>query len=477
MNTVQHLRVVGHPLPFSEGELEVLLGASTMRRFAPGETLCRQARPATSCFILLSGVVEVAKETDGHERVLTELSEGAIAGQLALVDGSLRSATLRAKTDVAALEFTRDVFMRLVGASSPLAYRFQMELAVAARRVRWQRALHAAASLSVLALAASVALVLLTRLHVLRVQHPFALSLSPLALPLLGALLNALRPVRPLDAARRLDAHHQLHDRLGIAWQFRQQPPGERTPFMQAAIDDAASHARAVDVRAALPWQLPPELRVVAVLAALLLLVARVPVPSRTPTRPARLAPAVVTRDAAELSDDDLAAFREAARQVEAQARTDGARRGVEEFNRLLDDLAHRRLDRDEAFRRFLHGGSRYVVSHYAPDPADAVRAVRAAGGVPVLAHPFGSTPYAGSDAMVEELAAAGLFGLETAHRDHDDAARRRGRALAVTLGLLETGASDYHGTGKQNRLGEHLTDPDTLAAIDAAATDARTTS
>jgi predicted metal-dependent phosphoesterase TrpH len=133
--------------------------------------------------------------------------------------------------------------------------------------------------------------------------------------------------------------------------------------------------------------------------------------------------------------------------------------------------------DRDEAFRRFLHGGSRYVVSHYAPDPADAVRAVRAAGGVPVLAHPFGSTPYAGSDAMVEELAAAGLFGLETAHRDHDDAARRRGRALAVTLGLLETGASDYHGTGKQNRLGEHLTDPDTLAAIDAAATDARTTS
>ena len=225
-------------------------------------------------------------------------------------------------------------------------------LAVAARRVRWQRALHAAASLSVLALAASVALVLLTRLHVLRVQHPFALSLSPLALPLLGALLNALRPVRPLDAARRLDAHHQLHDRLGIAWQFRQQPPGERTPFMQAAIDDAATHARSVDVRAALPWQLPPELRVVAVLAALLVLVARVPVPSRAPARPPRLAPPVVTRDAAELSDDDLAAFREAARQVEAQARTDGARRGVEEFNRLLDDLAHRRLDRDEAFRR-----------------------------------------------------------------------------------------------------------------------------
>ncbi|TAK25899.1 MAG: cyclic nucleotide-binding domain-containing protein [Myxococcaceae bacterium] len=163
MNTVQHLRVVGHTLPFSEDELEVLLGASTTRRFAPGETLCRQARPATSCFILLSGVIEVVKEADGRERVLTELSEGAIAGQLALVDGSPRSATLRAKTDVTALEFTRDVFMRLVGASSPLAYRFQVELAVATGRqlreanrrlsalfeARERRATHAAAERAV----------------------------------------------------------------------------------------------------------------------------------------------------------------------------------------------------------------------------------------------------------------------------------------------------------------------------------------
>lgn len=223
-------------------------------------------------------------------------------------------------------------------------------LAVAARRVRWQRALRAAASLSVVALALSVALVLLTRLRVLHTLHPVALA--PLALPLLGALANALRPVRPLDAARRLDDHHHLHDRLGIAWQFRQRPDSARTPFMKAAIDDAVSHARTVDVRAALPWQLPPELRVVAVLAALLALVARVPIPSASPPRAARRAPTAQARDTADLHDDDLAAFREAARQLEATARTEEARRGVEQFNRLLDDLAHRRLDRDEAFRR-----------------------------------------------------------------------------------------------------------------------------
>jgi len=225
-------------------------------------------------------------------------------------------------------------------------------LAVAARRVRWQRALHTAAALTPVALTASVALVLLTRLRVLHLEHPVAVALVPVALPLVGALVHALLRVRPLDAAQRLDAHHQLHDRLGIAWQFRQQPAEARTPFMQAAIDDAVTHARAVDVRAALPWRVPGELRVVVALVVLLVLVARVPVPSRTPSRAARPAPTTVARESAELHDDDLAAFREAARQLEAQARTEDARRGVEQFNRLLDDLAHRRLDRDEAFRR-----------------------------------------------------------------------------------------------------------------------------
>ena len=35
-----------------------------------------------------------------------------------------------------------------------------------------------------------------------------------------------------------------------------------------------------------------------------------------------------------------------------------------------------------------------------------------------------------------------------------------------VRLGLLVTGASDYHGSGKDNRLGEHTTDPAVLEAL-----------
>lgn len=124
---------------------------------------------------------------------------------------------------------------------------------------------------------------------------------------------------------------------------------------------------------------------------------------------------------------------------------------------------------RDEAFRRWLGNDSPYYVGHYAPDPVRAVELVVAAGGVPVYAHPFGrDRATAATNHRIEAMAAAGLAGLEVHHRDHDPAAVERGLALAHRLDLLVTGSSDYHGAGKENRLGEHTTDPAVLAEIEA---------
>ncbi|HYN29824.1 MAG TPA: PHP domain-containing protein [Dermatophilaceae bacterium] len=127
--------------------------------------------------------------------------------------------------------------------------------------------------------------------------------------------------------------------------------------------------------------------------------------------------------------------------------------------------------DRDAAFATYLSARSRYYVSHYAPDPVRAVQLVRAAGGVAVVAHPFAT--YRGrttSDALLAEMAAAGLDGIEVHHRDHDGVAVAHGLGLARDLGLLVTGSSDYHGTGKVNRLGEHTTTPEVLEEIVARA-------
>lgn len=127
---------------------------------------------------------------------------------------------------------------------------------------------------------------------------------------------------------------------------------------------------------------------------------------------------------------------------------------------------------RDEAFDRWLGDASPYYVAHYAPDPVRAVEVVRAAGGVPVVAHPYSRTR-TGVIAveLIEEMAAAGLAGLEVHHRDHDARSVAELADLAGALDLLVTGSSDYHGEGKLNRLGEFTTSPEVLAAIEALAT------
>ncbi|KRE79818.1 PHP domain-containing protein [Arthrobacter sp. Soil763] len=128
--------------------------------------------------------------------------------------------------------------------------------------------------------------------------------------------------------------------------------------------------------------------------------------------------------------------------------------------------------DRSEAFETILTSRSRYWVQHYAPDPASAVELVRAAGGVPVFAHPVASARgRIVGERTYREMIDAGLAGLEIDHRDNPEEGRAFLRGLAERHGLLVTGSSDYHGTGKPNLFGENLTAPEVLARIEEQGT------
>lgn len=125
--------------------------------------------------------------------------------------------------------------------------------------------------------------------------------------------------------------------------------------------------------------------------------------------------------------------------------------------------------DRTEAFDTVLHPRSGYYVRHYAPDPVTAVRLVREAGGVPVMAHPLASTRgrVVGQD-VFDAMIEAGLGGLEIDHRDNPQAARAQLSQMADKHDLIVTGSSDYHGAGKPNRLGENTTSVQSLHRIEA---------
>ena len=143
--------------------------------------------------------------------------------------------------------------------------------------------------------------------------------------------------------------------------------------------------------------------------------------------------------------------------------------------------------DRDEAFRDWLGWGGKAFVTRYAAPLEPLMEAVRGAGGVSVVAHPWGRHDH-GPDggAMGEEALAglrdAGLAGIEVDHQDHGPVARDALRAIARNLGMVVTGSSDYHGTGKiDHELGCNTTDPDDYdrlleLAATAAAASGRTT-
>jgi 3',5'-nucleoside bisphosphate phosphatase len=115
--------------------------------------------------------------------------------------------------------------------------------------------------------------------------------------------------------------------------------------------------------------------------------------------------------------------------------------------------------------------GGRAYVAKDAVTPVEAVELIHGAGGVAVLAHP---SVHAGAsavpEAVIRDMAAAGLDGLEVDHPDQPPADRARWRALAAELGLETTGASDCHGALFGYRMGSERTPEATVDRLLARA-------
>jgi len=107
-------------------------------------------------------------------------------------------------------------------------------------------------------------------------------------------------------------------------------------------------------------------------------------------------------------------------------------------------------------------GGKGHVEKH-AIHPVEAVRLIKRAGGVAVMAHPaLWRDGVPAPDELIEEMVEAGLDGLEADHPSHDPGTRARYRAMAHRFGLAATGSSDCHGTRYDPvRMGSVRTDPD----------------
>lgn len=173
------------------------------------------------------------------------------------------------------------------------------------------------------------------------------LVVLPLALPLGAAIYGLVRPRPASLGSLALDRHYGLHDRITNALAFSAVPPLRRSPLMQAAIEDALRTVGVVRARDAAPIRLPGEIPIVVLLVAGLVTLAQLEVRA---TRV--LAPPPAPTVGQTLPADDLDLFSDLADELARDSKDPQTLAAVRRFNQLIEDLAHRRLDRREVFRR-----------------------------------------------------------------------------------------------------------------------------
>ena len=113
----------GFPLfrNFTAPEWQVLLTAMRQWELGKGTLLFTEGSPGNSCYIVVSGVVDVSIEVHERHQLLARLPAGSVFGQVSLIDGEPRSATCTIGRDAVLLELERAECERLLERRSPLA--------------------------------------------------------------------------------------------------------------------------------------------------------------------------------------------------------------------------------------------------------------------------------------------------------------------------------------------------------------------
>ncbi|MFB0533804.1 MAG: cyclic nucleotide-binding domain-containing protein [Anaerolineae bacterium] len=110
----RHLRRMSLLVGLSSKQLEDVSARLRPVKYRSGEVILTEGAPGDVMYLIEWGRVEVLSRTDGHSRILAVLGEGDFFGEMALLTGSPRSATVRAVTDVDLLALYQPDFDELV---------------------------------------------------------------------------------------------------------------------------------------------------------------------------------------------------------------------------------------------------------------------------------------------------------------------------------------------------------------------------
>lgn len=112
-----------------EGALKLLAFASELVTFLPADVLFRQGDPSETAYVILDGEAEVVVAGASGPVIVAVLGARQIVGEMGIVTGAARSATVVARSRINALSVPRDVLMQLIEAAPSVAMALIREFA------------------------------------------------------------------------------------------------------------------------------------------------------------------------------------------------------------------------------------------------------------------------------------------------------------------------------------------------------------
>ncbi len=126
---VDALRRVPLFQPIEPRRLKLLAFTSERLQFNPGQDIVTQGDPGDAAYIILSGEADVLISNNGEMIPVARLGDNAVIGEIAILTGVPRTATVRAVGDLTALRIGKDTFFKLITDIPDIGMEIMKELA------------------------------------------------------------------------------------------------------------------------------------------------------------------------------------------------------------------------------------------------------------------------------------------------------------------------------------------------------------
>jgi CRP/FNR family transcriptional regulator, cyclic AMP receptor protein len=114
LDRIKFLKTVAFFDELSDRQLKTLSGILFERKYETDELIFEEGQPGAALFLILDGKVAVEMRRENHTMTLATLERGAFFGEMALLDGAPRSASVRSLEQTYTLALYRNDLSQLI---------------------------------------------------------------------------------------------------------------------------------------------------------------------------------------------------------------------------------------------------------------------------------------------------------------------------------------------------------------------------